>query len=313
MKRTLQSCLVAIAICVCFLSMSGNTFAQDGSPVQKAAQCAIFIYDSSTTPCAPAPPGATLIPLGSGFIVGLARKEVKPENNEKLMIYKFLVTAQHVISNRDSVIVRLNRTDIAEFACFPIKLVRNGKNRNVFTLPKHPEVDLIAVSIPDFPNTNPVIFDYSLILDDELMRKWDITVGTDVFTVGYLYGYSGEKQNFPVTKFGKVALLTDEAWYKSPQPRNFEEKAYLVEMQNVPGLSGAPIILQSPQYRIDQDDKFQYRKMPPAIIGVIKGALASPAGGSQGVAAIEPGSHLKEILKSIADELKAAGVEVQLE
>lgn len=301
-------CALAMYICQSFVGAS----AQEESYLRAAAQSAIFIYDPSVKPCAPASLGTVLLPLGSGFVVGFSPKGAKPLPDGKMPVYKFLVTAQHVIGDRDSIVVRLNRTDKAEFACFPLTLARQGKNKNVHVLADRPQVDLIALRINDLPGTDPTVFDYSLILDDNLMKTYEVIEGTDVFAVGYLYGYSGNKQNFPVTKFGKIALLTNEEWYHSEPPRNLEEKAYLVEMQNVPGLSGAPVMLQSPQFRIDMEGKFQFRKIAPCILGVIKGLLKSPVGGTQGVAAIEPAAHLKELMKSIAGDLKSAGVEVEL-
>jgi hypothetical protein len=289
-----------------------TAIAQEGSYVREALQGAIFIYDPSSKPCDPPPPNAIPRPLGSGFIVGLAIKGVKPPAPGRLPMYKFLITAQHVIGNQDSILVRLNKRDRPEFACHRVNLIRTGKDQNVFTT-KRPQIDLIAISIPDFPNTDPTVFDYSLILDEELMKEQEVREGTDVFTVGYLFGYSGNKQNYPVAKFGKVAMLTNEVWYRSQPPRNMDEEAYLIELQNVPGLSGAPVMLQSPQFRIDKEGKFQYRRITPLIVGVIKGLLRSPIGGTQGVAAIEPAYHLRELLKRIADELKASGVEVELQ
>lgn len=238
-------------------------------------------------------------------------KEAKPPETSRIQMYKFLITAQHVIGNQNSILIRLNRTDKPEFACYPVNLTRTGKDQNVFTS-KEPRVDLIAINIPDFPNTNPTVFDYPLILDEELMKALEVQEGTDIFTVGYLFGYSGNKQNYPVAKFGKIAMLTSEVWYHSQPPRNMDEEAYLIELQNVPGLSGAPVMLQSPQFRIDKEGKFEYRRVEPRIVGVIKGLLKSPIGGTQGVAAIEPAYHLRELLKKIADTLKAGGIDVQL-
>lgn len=293
------------------LSLSPSV-GQEGSYVREALQGAIFIYPAASKPCDPPPPNTALLPLGSGFIVGLPLKGAKAQTTGRTEMYKFLVTAQHVVGNQDSLLVRLNRTDKPEFACHRVSLVRSGRDQNVFAS-KQQSVDLIAISIPDFPNTDPTVFDYSLILDEVLMKEQEVREGTDVFAVGYLFGYSGNKQNFPVAKFGKIAMLTNEVWYRSQPPRNLDEEAYLVELQNVPGLSGAPVMLQSPQFRIDKEGKFQYRRITPLIVGVIKGLLRSPTGGTQGVAAIEPAYHLRELLKKIADDLKASGIDVELQ
>ena len=273
-----------------------------------AAKGIIFIYDSSSRPCDPPSPGHALLPLGSGFVVGLEQE--RDDTGPGWRGWKFLVTAHHVIGNRTSVILRLNSKDGARLICHTHPLSWDGPNQNVFQS-KRPEVDLVLVNMPDIPDTDPTIFDYSLIMDDNMYRSLEVEEGTEVYTIGYLYGYSGYKQNYPVTKFGKVALITEEPWYKSPPPRNFNEQAYLIELQNTPGLSGAPVILKSPQFRVDTTGQFQFRKLDPSIIGVIKGLLLSPAG-SQGVAAIEPGKHLREVLKNIADGLQRSGHKVKL-
>jgi hypothetical protein len=301
--------LAFFTLSLLFSSTSG--LAQKGSYVREALEGAVFIYDASSNPCDPAPPGKTLLPLGSGVIATLRAKSPESSPAERPKHYRFLITAQHVIGNRDSIILRLNQADKPEFACHPVNIIRQGNGSNVFTSPK-PEVDLIAISIPAFPNTRPTVFDYSLILDEELMEKQEVWEGTDIFTVGYLYSYSGKKQNYPVAKFGKIAMLTKEVWYRSPKPRNMDEEAYLVELENAPGLSGAPVMVLSPQIRVGEQGQLQYRRISPLIIGVIKGLLPSPVGGTQGVAAIGPGYHLRELLKKIADELQAVSVEVEL-
>jgi hypothetical protein len=238
--------------------------------------------------------------------VGIAKKGTPPGTWQG---WKFLVTAEHVIGNRDAVILRLNRKDAVGFVCFRLDLLRRDDKRNVFSSSK-PEVDLIAVSLPDIADSDPTVFDYSLTMSKQFMNKAEVQVGTEVYMIGYLFGYAGQKQNYPITRFGKVALLTEEQWYHSPRKKI--EQAYLVEMQSISGLSGAPVILQSSQIRVNEKGQLQHRLMPAFILGVNKGTLLSPLGGTQGVAAIEPGYHLQDLLRSIADALVAASHEVEL-
>lgn len=240
----------------------GVLMAQDVDYIRKAGQSAIFIYDASTQPCAPPAEGKTLLPLGSGFVVGIAQKGAPPTTWRG---WKFLVTAQHVIGDRTSVILRLNRRDKPEFVCFPLTLMKSG-SRNFFT-PTLQEVDLIAINIPDIPNTDPTVFDYSLTLDERLIRDLEIQPGTDVFMVGYLFGYAGNTQNYPVTRFGKIALLTNESWYVSERNKDKREQAYLVEMQSIPGLSGAPVIVQSHQFRVSEKGQFPVSPLAPVHTG----------------------------------------------
>jgi hypothetical protein len=280
--------------------------AREGNLVREAVEGAVFIYDPATTPCAPVVsptvPRKALRPLGSGFIIVL-KPELAASTSVDSQAYLFLITAHHVIGNRDSIILRMNRSDRPEFACFDVRLIAEGKSKNVFT-GSRTEVDLVAIRLPDLPNAAPALFDFSLILDEDLMKKEGVSEGTDIFTFGYLFGYPGNRQNFPVVRFGKVAKLSNEAWYHSDSPRNMDEQAYLVQLQSEPGLSGAPVILQSPQLRLDKDGAFHYQHVKPYVIGVVKGGLRSWVGGDQGIAAIEPSYNLRDLLKKVA----AAGV-----
>ena len=200
----------------------------------------------------------------------------------------------------------MNRSDKPEFVCFAVRLIKEGKSKNVFT-GNRTEVDLVAIRLPDLPNIAPAVFDFSMIMDEDLMKKERVSEGTDIFTFGYLFGYSGKKQNFTVVRFGKVARLSNEAWYHSDSPRNMDEQAYLVQLQSEPGLSGAPVILQSPQLRLDKDGTFHYQQVKPYIIGVVKGGLRSWVGGDQGIAAIEPSYNLRDLLKKVTDQLSGGG------
>jgi hypothetical protein len=129
--------------------------------------------------------------------------------------------------------------------------------------------------------------------------------------VGYLFGYSGQKQNFPITKFGKVSLITKEAWFLNSSSGR-QEEAYLVELQNTPGLSGAPVMVYGLEIKLNP---LRYRDLPPLVFGVVKGLRLAPTPGgaiSQGVAAVEPGYRLKELIKSIAEQLRKDGKDVLL-
>ena len=288
--------------------------AQDAEYLGKAAKGAIFIYAASTQPCSPPSLNQNLLPLGSGFVAGIPKKGT-PEG--RWTGWKFLVTARHVVGNRNSVILRINKVTESGFKCHELELVRDGENQNLF-VHNRPEVDLALISIPDIGDTDPTVFDYSLFLDEKQMKNLQVQEGTEVFTVGYVWGYSGEEQNYPITRFGRVALLTDETWYRSP--RNRIEEAYLVEMMAMKGLSGAPVMLQSPQIRVDPPRKLRFRRIPPFIVGVVKGILLSPVNTSgevlmmpQGIMAVEPAYRLREILGTVAARLESAGFDVEFD
>src|ERR1019366_9282425 len=110
---------------------------QSGQPVnqpktdylQEAAASSIFIYDGTTKPCNEQPADAVLLPLGSGFVVGITDKSAHPKAGE-WRGWKVLITAGHVIhSSSGTIVVRLNRaTPNSGFVCFPIPLIYDGKD-----------------------------------------------------------------------------------------------------------------------------------------------------------------------------------------
>jgi hypothetical protein len=189
-------------------------------------------------------------------------------------------------------------------------IVNDGSQKNVFLLKDEEAADIAAVPLPDIPGTAPTVFGISMLLDPESMAKGEIKVGTNVFTVGYFYGYSGQKQNYPITKFGKISILSSERWFFNPEWHRYEE-AYVVELQNTPGLSGAPVMVYGPEFHFNP---FRFRELTPLVVGVVKGLelapVKIPAGTfliSQGVATVEPASHIRELLNEITDELRKAG------
>lgn len=271
--------------------------------LQLARDGSILIYESSAKPCDPPKANSQpLFPLGSSFVAGITSKDEAGIWTG----WKFLITAKHVLNGRTSVIVRLNSSKGNEFRCFALKVITSGEGTNAFEGGNG--IDLIAVSLPDFPDVDPTILPMSLIASPLLMKEKELNVGTPVSTVGYLFGYSGIKQNYPVTKFGHISVLTDEKWFHNPVSQQ-DEQAYIIELQNTPGLSGAPVITTGFEFKTGAG-AFKYRELSPYLIGVVKGLLTAPAGSamiSQGVAAIEPADNLRNLLLGIAESLKRQG------
>ncbi len=284
--------------------------------LETAAEGSIFIYDGSTKPCDEHPPDNPLVPMGSGFVAGIRDNSVQSKPGA-WHGWKVLFTAGHVIHHSSSIIVRINRvTPDTGFVCFTIPLVYDGKQQNVFTLKDEEAADVIGVLLPDVPGTDPVVFAFPMLLDRDDMAKAIIKVGTNVFTVGYFFGYSGQKQNYPITKFGKISILTSERWYFNPDWKRFEE-AYVVELQNTPGLSGAPVMTYGMEF---EPGSIRYRYLPPFVIGIVKGLETVPVKTgfgvvliSQGVATVEPASHLKKLMSLIAEGLRRGGADPALD
>ena len=272
---------------------------------QLATNGSIFVYGSGVDPCAAPPPGTTLLPLGSGFVAGVEKSGLSAPGAWNG--WKFLVTAKHVLANRADVTIRVNSKDGSKFVCQTITLEVSGSKQNIVLAPDG--VDLAAVALPEIPDCDPTVVSSSLLIDEAKMEDWSIGVGTEVLTVGYLYGFSGLQSNYPVAKFGRISLITEESWYFNPESK-LMEKGYVLDLSNAPGLSGAPVFTHGVEF---ETDPFRYRNLPPFLIGVVKGLMLVPVNGqmiSQGIAVIEPGESLRALMVQVAATLKAGGADV---
>ena len=188
-----------------------------------------FIYKSDTD--------GQLQPQGTAFFIeiqNLQRPEIR---------FLFLVTAKHVLLTEGKkswlpqIFVRLNTRD-GKAKEIPISIISEGQNRNVYFDPDS-SVDLAI--IPFRPDIQ--LFDYQFLSEDFLTTKDDIqklkiTEGADVFFTGLFTPYTGEQQNYPIVRFGKMALITQEKI-------NFDGgKSYLslIEANVFGGNSGAPTL-----------------------------------------------------------------------
>jgi hypothetical protein len=292
----------------------GTATAQEQEGLHNLQEAVLFIYnfDGLSDPCAEQAPGQTLLPAGTGFLVGIPKKGASLDK-ERWEALNILITAKHVVTGKDRIVVRLNRADNTRFTCRTIPLKWDGREQNSF-LSQKPEVDIAGIVFRQVPDTDPNVIPYQYVLDQKSMNARQVEEGTDVFTIGYLFGYSGQKKNYTVKKFGKIALLTEENWWTTESNPSLPEKAYLVDLQNVPGLSGAPMILQSPRLLI-MNNSLSFRRGGPYVIGVVKGlATVHVSGGviSEGVTAIEPGSELKALLQQIASLKSSASLPLEL-
>ena len=176
------------------------------------------------------------VSAGTGFFVGIQN----PANEHEYAVY--LITAKHVLQKTDrrtyhkSVDIRLNRHDGTSGSInVPIRVA--GANQTVL-VPTDASVDLAAIPLaPD-----QTVFDYKFLPSDFLTKKDDfdalqIREGSDVFFTGLFLPYPGAKKNYPIVRFGRVALITDEKIDLDGSPTDL----YLVEIASFGGNSGSPV------------------------------------------------------------------------
>ncbi|MBM4064642.1 MAG: trypsin-like peptidase domain-containing protein [Planctomycetes bacterium] len=297
MKRIIFSIIIALL----FISV-GNVPATTIPQEIKDTVTFIFIKNDS----------GQVIPNGTGFFVG-----IKDENDPNIS-YIYLVTAKHVLlddktnSLFNSVYVRLNKKT-GDAQMFEIPLC--GSNAVKVYSHKDATVDITLIPLAPDPN----IFDckwipVNMITTKEIFKEAKIREGDDVFFVGLFTPYYGNQRNYPITRFGRVALITDEKipWKdkKDEVPKMLD--LYLVESQSFGGNSGAPVFFYFGLTREPDSLSKEYKFL---LAGIMKGCYLDAreiqvAETSKipislenvGIAAVVPAYRLYELLFS--DELK---------
>lgn len=221
MKR-IQTVLVIVFLMLCVSSTYGMNIPND----IKKVVAFIFIQDKD----------GNIIPQGTGFFVGI--KSADNPNGS----FVYLVTAKHVLQRENktdflsTVYVRLNKKD-AGSDLLRLDLILSGRNKNVFTH-NDPSVDIAVV--PADLDTQKYDFkflpgNFITIKDD--FQKLNIAEGSEVFFTGLFTPYIGNERNYPIIRFGKLALVTDEKI-------NFggvKADLYLMEASSYGGNSGSPV------------------------------------------------------------------------
>lgn len=177
-------------------------------------------------------------------------------------------------------------------------------NKNIFV---HKDSTVDIAVIPWFPNQEE--FDFKIIPEDYFKNKSDfnnITEGTEVFFTGMFTPYLGDRRMYPIVRFGRVALVTDE---KIQWDNNEKTKLYLIESASYGGNSGSPVFYYLGASRGDGN---LYAGSPVIkLMGIMKGFFNNitpiqvintqsiPVSISNvGIAAVTPSFYLNEILFS---------------
>lgn len=248
-------------------------------------------------------------PIGTGFFVGI--------RNEKHN-YIYLITAKHVIMDENKrfckfINIRVNLKN-GDSIIIPCPLESNV-HKVIYT---HPDSSVDIAVIPYVPNIKtPELLDISyipceMITTKEMFQKNQISEGEDVFFGGLFTPHYGKKKNYPILRFGRLAMIPEE---KILWNRQLAE-LYLLEIQSFGGNSGSPVFFYLGPIRNPRAINIG----PPKILlaGVMIGYFSNPnkigeiitetknipiSFENVGIAAVVPAYKLHEILFS--DELKS--------
>ncbi len=201
-----------------------------GQTINDIKSCVNFIYLPNAN--------GDLVPNGTGFFIGV-------DDTTQKMSGGYVVTAKHVLWDTSTKTfvpngwLRLNRRG-GEPSFVRMPMHTTGVGKNVFV---HPDstVDLVVVQgLPD-----PEKYDFSLLPSQLIRRGADLkriglAEGTDVFFPALFLPHIGEHQNYPIVRFGKLALVSGEErirWGDEMQ------HLHLIESISIGGHSGAPVFV----------------------------------------------------------------------
>ena len=253
-----------------------------------------------------------LTPNGTAFFIGVAQDS--PTNAHHAT---YLITAKHVISAPDRsvfpyIILRLNlKQGGSTNALLP--LITHGPAKNVF-FHQDPTVDIAVINIALMmsPIQDIAAFDIEGLDSIFVTTKKDfadlkISEGTEIFFVGLFHQYFGSARNYPIVRFGKVALITEEQieWPELIVDSgtnlivHTKQDLYLMESTSTGGNSGSPVFFSfsepgTPKQKLAGVMKGFFGEIEP--IFPIETAISPAARGNSGIAAVVPAYKLHEIL-----------------
>jgi hypothetical protein len=151
---------------------------------------------------------------------------------------EYLVTAKHIIQGIQA------KDDFDG----KIYLQVNIKDGDAFTIETnsndwrfHPEE--IEVDVAVLPHTilgenfDVAAIPLEMFLTPQLLKRFDVRVGDDVFLTGLFYNHPGRKRSIPILRVGNIAAMPEE---KVQTNIGFID-AYLVEARSIGGISGSPV------------------------------------------------------------------------
>jgi hypothetical protein len=220
----------------------------------------------------------------------------------------YLVTAKHIVMKPngrfyDKIYLRLN--DRRGGLTVRTYHLYDDQGCSAIT---HPDssVDIAVLKFGDDLRSFGVqVMSSDMITTQDMFREMEINEGEEMFFTGLFIPFTGERRNYPIVRFGRLAMLTGE---KIPWEGESAE-LYLMESQSFGGNSGAPVFFYLGPIRPREGAiTFQPRIL---LAGVLKGSFRErkkvgeldPEGTAVyfqnlGISAVVPAYQLREILFS---------------
>jgi hypothetical protein len=206
-----------------------------------------------------------LCATGTAFFVGV------PDSTNPDQHYVYLVTAKHVLFDGEThslhqrIVTRLNKRGGGVLRG-SIPLVSEGEHKTVY-FHSDPTVDLAVIphGWPKSDILDGTYFPENLISDKPSLKTLHIEEGAEVFFTGLFTPHIGTMRNYPIFRFGHLALVTEEKINWNGQLTEL----YLMESGSYGGNSGSPVF-----FFLDRDRPPEVlRDGPLRLAGVMMGAF----------------------------------------
>jgi hypothetical protein len=219
--------------------------------------------------------------VGTGFFV---YREIQSGKG-----HIFLVTNKHVLpkeGNEKSVNIRVNTRGGDKFQVQQIIIPIVGKDGKYLpTVILHPQqdFDVAVVHITEEVLKHGIEgtwIPYSLFVTKEKLKAENITVGDEIFLLGYPNAIYDPRNVSPILREGTISTIPTEEYFFNENIRkkfNLPEKidGFLIDANVFPGSSGSLVILkQQPTTIGPQGETVVSRdKKIPYLLGIISGSI----------------------------------------
>jgi S1-C subfamily serine protease len=205
--------------------------------------------------------GESFICDSSSFLIGFISQD--NEDPTKKLYNVFLVTNRHVFNQRKKAHLRFNTQD-GRVKFFEQDLFfADGETCWLAHPNKDVDLALLNVHGSNFGanNIEPNFIAEESFAYHKNFEEIGISVGDDIFAIGFPMGIAGEVQNYPCVKSGLISRIDSEIVT--------EKQAFIIDSSIFPGNSGGPVILRPTNMSLTGTKAVSN----PYLLGVISGYL----------------------------------------
>jgi len=247
------------------------------------------------------------VPIGTAFIVGY------PISDGSGAVVPLVVTAKHVVGDREKVIGRFTATSGSELVHVVYDLAASRSEGDVWT---HPDegIDLLVFRTLHFEQTKYEPVPLEVIASKQIYSEEEITATDRIVFPCLLVNFMGTARNYPVVRDGSIALIPEE-----PVPLEYDvgarrirtkQQVILIDATSIGGASGSPVFLwpgprlKGRSYALGGTRPWLlgimhgfYPALPRKLVGIQTATLVPAFAENSGIAIVFPSWRLLEILE----------------